>query len=158
MKGFKFVIPAVAAVALVTAGCEGRGNKETGGTLVGGALGGLLGSQFGSGKGQLVGVALGALAGAWLGSEAGKSLDNADRAAMHRTSQSALETAKVGSTSNWSNPDSGNSGTITPTKTYQAPSGEYCREYQQTVTVGGKTEQAYGTACRQPDGSWKIVK
>jgi surface antigen len=36
-------------------------------------------------------------------------------------------------------------------------SGKYCREFQQTVTIGGKTEQAYGTACRQPDGSWQIV-
>jgi surface antigen len=25
------------------------------------------------------------------------------------------------------------------------------------VTVGGRAEQAYGTACRQPDGSWQIV-
>jgi len=25
------------------------------------------------------------------------------------------------------------------------------------VIVGGQEEQAYGTACRQPDGSWKIV-
>jgi surface antigen len=25
------------------------------------------------------------------------------------------------------------------------------------VTIVGKTERAYGTACRQPDGSWKIV-
>lgn len=132
--------------------------KQTGGTIVGGAGGGLLGSQFGSGTGKLVATALGAVAGAWLGNEVGKSLDNADRAAMRRTSQSSLETAKTGTTASWSNPDSGNSGTITPTKTYQASSGEYCREYQQTVTVGGKTEQAYGTACRQPDGSWKIVK
>jgi surface antigen len=35
--------------------------------------------------------------------------------------------------------------------------GAYCREYQTTVTVGGKSEQAYGTSCRQPDGSWQIV-
>jgi surface antigen len=46
---------------------------------------------------------------------------------------------------------------VTPTRTYQQSSGEYCREYQQTVTVGGKTQEAYGTACRQPDGTWKIV-
>ena len=32
-----------------------------------------------------------------------------------------------------------------------------CREFQQTITVGGRTETAYGTACRQPDGDWKIV-
>ncbi len=33
----------------------------------------------------------------------------------------------------------------------------YCREYQRTVNVGGRTQQSYGTACRQPDGAWKIV-
>ena len=36
--------------------------------------------------------------------------------------------------------------------------GRYCREFQQTVTIGGRTAEAYGTACRQPDGSWKIVR
>ena len=35
--------------------------------------------------------------------------------------------------------------------------GEQCREFQQTITIGGKTEKAYGTACRQPDGTWKEV-
>ena len=35
--------------------------------------------------------------------------------------------------------------------------GTYCREYQQTVTIDGKQERSYGTACRQPDGTWKIV-
>jgi hypothetical protein len=33
--------------------------------------------------------------------------------------------------------------------------GQQCREYQRTVTIDGKTETAYGTACRQPDGTWK---
>lgn len=29
------------------------------------------------------------------------------------------------------------------------------REYTTTVRVGGKNVEAYGTACLQPDGSWK---
>jgi hypothetical protein len=29
------------------------------------------------------------------------------------------------------------------------------REYQTTVIVGGKEVEAYGTACLQPDGSWR---
>ena len=101
-------------------------------------------------------AALGVLAGAWIGKEVGSSLDNADKAAMRQSSQYALEATKAGHTSNWSNPDSGNSGTVTPTKTYQTAQGGYCREYQQTITVGGKTQEAYGTACRQPDGTWKV--
>lgn len=35
--------------------------------------------------------------------------------------------------------------------------GEPCREYQTTVTIDGKTETAYGRACRQADGTWKRV-
>ena len=68
-----------------------------------------------------------------------------------------MEKNKSGTESTWRNPDSGNEGTVTPTKTYKSESGQYCREYQQTITVGGKTEQGYGRACRQPDGSWRIV-
>ena len=67
--------------------------------------------------------------------------------------------APIGETIAWNNPDSGNSGTFTPTRDgTNTATGEYCREYQTTVTVGGKTESAYGTACRQPDGSWRINK
>jgi hypothetical protein len=40
---------------------------------------------------------------------------------------------------------------------YQAPNGQYCREYQGTVTVNGRSEQSYGTACLMPDGTWRVV-
>ena len=35
--------------------------------------------------------------------------------------------------------------------------GGPCREFQESVIIDGKTQRAYGTACRQPDGTWKIV-
>lgn len=38
--------------------------------------------------------------------------------------------------------------------------GGYClqqREYQSRVTVGGRSVDAYGTACLQPDGSWRYA-
>ncbi len=37
------------------------------------------------------------------------------------------------------------------------PNGVYCREYTQQVMIGGVRRSSYGTACQQPDGSWKIV-
>ena len=150
---------ALAAVVVVafTACAQNAGNKEIGGTLLGAAAGGLLGAQFGKGKGQLAAVAAGALLGAWAGNEIGKSLDRADRLAMQSSTQNALETGRSSQPVSWRNPDSGNYGTVTPQRAYQTSQGQYCREYQQTVTVGGRTEQAYGTACRQPDGSWKVV-
>jgi surface antigen len=33
-----------------------------------------------------------------------------------------------------------------------------CREYTGTVTIAGKPQQAFGTACRQPDGTWRITE
>ena len=35
--------------------------------------------------------------------------------------------------------------------------GDYCREYTRTVYIGGRIQEAYGTACLQPDGSWMVV-
>ncbi|QCN97814.1 hypothetical protein D3093_21880 (plasmid) [Azospirillum argentinense] len=46
----------------------------------------------------------------------------------------------------------------TPTgPAYTARNGQLCREYQTTVMVGGLAQPGYGTACRQPDGSWRVV-
>ena len=40
-----------------------------------------------------------------------------------------------------------------------ASAGEtYCREYQTQVTIAGQPQNAYGTACRKPDGSWQIQR
>lgn len=151
----------VLAGALLLSACQNNGqgpdmNKQNIGTVLGGIGGAVLGAQFGKGTGQLVGVAAGALAGAYLGNQIGSSLDKADKAAMENASNQAT-TAPIGQPISWRNPDSGNSGTVTPTREGTAKDGSYCREFQQSVTVGGKSEQAYGTACRQPDGSWKVV-
>ena len=148
----------VIAASLSLAACaNGPGPKQAGGTLLGAALGGLAGSQIGGGKGQLAAVGAGVLLGGLLGNEAGRSLDRADQLYAERTAQKALETAPSGTTSNWANPDSGHAGSVTPSSAYRTADGRVCREYQTTVTIGGRTEQAYGTACRAADGSWKIV-
>lgn len=148
---------AAALCLLALAGCTDAGPKQTGGTLVGAGVGGLVGSQFGRGSGQAATTGLGVLIGGLLGSEVGKSLDRADQVAMAQATQRSLEGTPTGQVSNWNNPDTGHSGTVEPTRTFQTSQGTYCREFQQTVTVGGQTQSAYGTACRQPDGSWKIV-
>lgn len=150
------VFPLLAAFAL--AGCATMGPKEQAGTVVGGVGGALVGSQFGGGTGRLVGVAVGTLAGALIGGEIGRALDANDRRMMQESAQYALENNRTDEPREWRNPDSGHYGSITPKQTYQTAEGRYCREYQQTVIIGGREEQAYGRACRQPDGSWKIVQ
>jgi hypothetical protein len=41
---------------------------------------------------------------------------------------------------------------------YRSASGQYCREYQSTVRVGGQWRQSYGTACLGEDGDWRVVQ
>lgn len=151
------------AVALVLSACvtngQGTGNKTMVGTVVGGGLGGLLGSQVGKGKGNIAAIIIGTMLGGAAGNQAGQSLDRADQLAAQQNANYSLNKVPSGNTTGWQSPDPQRrtSGTFTPTKTYQESSGRYCREYQQTITINGKTEQGYGTACRQPDGSWQIV-
>jgi surface antigen len=140
-------------------GIGGSGiNKSMIGGLAGAVGGAAVGSNIGKGRGNIAAIAIGTLLGAGLGSEVGASLDRADMAYYNRTSQQALETAQPGQALPWQNPQTGNSGTITPSNYYQANNGAYCREYNQTINVGGQMSNGYGRACRQPDGTWQIVQ
>jgi surface antigen len=161
-------IAVIATTAMLSACAQpgGQGITQGGGGLnkqdigvLGGAIGGgVIGSTMGGGAGKTAATIGGALLGGLLGSEIGKSLDNADRAAMSQTSQRALETAQPGEALPWKNSQTGNYGTVTPSNYYQNSEGQYCREYTQKIIVGGRTEEGQGTACRQPDGSWRIVQ
>jgi len=147
------------SLSLGLAGCEQTGQmgtKETIGTLGGAVLGGLAGSQIGGGTGQLWATGAGALLGAFIGNEIGSSLDKADRAYASEAMNKAYS-APIGQPIAWNNPDSGRSGTVTPVRDGRSASGEYCREYQTTVNIDGRKPNAYGTACRKPDGSWQVV-
>lgn len=139
-------------ILLGVSGCAttGQGQSQTAGTMIGGVLGGVLGSQVGKGKGRTAAIIIGTLVGASIGGAVGQSMDDVDRMKTARS----LESVRTGVPTTWSNPDSGNEYTVTPTRTYEEESGP-CREYTLDAKIGGSKEQVYGTACRQPDGSWK---
>jgi surface antigen len=125
--------------------------------LGGAALGGWAGSTIGKGDTRLAATAAGALLGALVGSEIGRTMDDVDKMKAERAYTQATE-APIGEEIAWSNPDSGNRGAVAPSREGTSTSGKYCREFRQTVTIGGRTEQAYGVACQQPDGSWEVVQ
>jgi surface antigen len=140
------------ASALALSGCANyQGPQEQTGMVIGGILGGVLGNQVGGGSGRTAAIIAGTLAGAAIGGSIGQSMDANDR--MH-TAQT-LETVRTGVPSRWHNPDTGNSYTVVPTRTYDESNGAPCREYTIDAVIGGRKEKVYGTACRQPDGSWK---
>ena len=130
----------------------GRCDRELIGRVLGGAAGAAVGSQIGDGDGRLVAIIGGAAIGVLVGGSVGRSMDRADYACVDH----ALEYAPSGQPVAWQNPD-GENYQVTPQRTYQTSAGGYCREYTATATVGGRSQQTYGTACRQPDGSWRLV-
>ena len=133
--------------------CESPPTRQDTGMVIGGVIGGILGAHIGKGHGRTTAIIIGTLIGAKIGGEVGRSMDDTDRMKTARS----LETVRTGVPSSWRNPDSGNVYTVTPTKTYSTASGP-CREYTIDAKIGGKAEKVYGTACRQPDGSWQVRK
>jgi surface antigen len=135
-------------------GCAEAPRKETTGALTGAVVGTILGQQVGEGSGKSAATVAGAILGAMVGASIGRSLDAQDE----MRARQALEYNQTGQPASWVNPDSGAQVTVVPTRTYQSDYGQYCREYTTDVVISGKRETAYGTACRQPDGTWKVVQ
>ncbi|MGB5473249.1 MAG: hypothetical protein WBQ78_07215 [Gammaproteobacteria bacterium] len=73
----------------------------------------------------------------------------------YEAAQISATTAPLGEPIIWEN--GGASGAVIATREGTTPSGRYCREFQQNVAIGGRREEAYGTACRNPDGSWEVI-
>jgi len=131
----------------------GRCYREKLGAVLGGMIGGAAGSQIGKGNERTVATVAGAVIGILVGQSIGRSMDRVDQNCTGQTLEYAPDHARV----SWSDPESGNRYAVTPLRTYPASGNRYCREYQTDAIIGGRRQQVYGTACRQPDGSWKMM-
>lgn len=158
MKRFVILTSALFLLSNCSTNEAGKVNKSTIGAIGGGVAGALIGSTIGKGYGKGAAIIAGTVLGSLAGSALGKSLDERDLELQKSTQYNALEYNKAGDTSSWQNPDSKASGYVTPTKTFINREGQNCREYTQTIKIGSKTEEGFGTACRRSDGSWEIVK
>jgi len=138
------------ALAVALGGCATR---EEAGAITGAAVGATLGAAAAGKHDQGFAIILGAMAGAAIGSTIGRYMDEQDRM---RTSL-ALEKNRTNQSSTWVNPDTGNRYRVTPTRTFETHEGP-CREFTVDAVIGNRRQEVYGTACRQPDGSWKVVK
>jgi surface antigen len=105
------------------------------------------------------GVAAGFLAGQALERSDARALTAAalsDLAETQRAALSAaLEGAPNGQTHTWRVADGSAGGSITPTVTYVAEDGAFCREVETTADILGRTHDAVGIACRE-DGRWRV--
>ena len=129
--------------------------KEQGGTVLGALGGAAAGAALGDGNWWAIGA--GALVGGVVGNRVGNYLDERDQQQAYSTANYALDNNQDGQTATWSNPQNQTGGYTTPTDTYQTASGATCRTYQTGVQANGQSQSGTGTACRQPDGTWKLM-
>jgi surface antigen len=133
------------------------------GTIIGGVLGGVIGNQFGKGSGKTAATVGGVILGGIAGNQIAKDACNDDRQDAYYyndTYADALSNGDDGREYEWRNPHTRNYGYVTPGDYYEDGYDGYdgpCREFSQRVYIDGRPETAYGVACRQPDGSWRIV-
>lgn len=101
---------------------------------------------------------VGSVAGASFGAGVDDSLDLDDRRYMQRTVQNTLEFNRTWEASSWRNPETGAEGTVTPTRTYESAAAKWCREFEAMVSDDDGQELASGHACRERDGTWRIIE
>lgn len=153
MSMFRNLAVVMTALALAACAEEHRGGQT--GTLMG--AGSHAAPQAGGGTASAPAIVGGTLAGTWIGHNSGKLLDNKDHDLMEQSTQHSLSALPAGRKSFWRNPANGHSGSVTPQIVTMGRDGEKCREYQQTVSAGGKIETSYGKACLKTDGSWRVL-
>ena len=85
------------------------------------------------------------------------SLGSQDRTLINLTLQETLEKNQVGESANWANAPTKRRGSVTPLRTFKSKNGQDCRDYQQILSVEGRSYVTFDSACRQADGKWKSL-
>jgi len=159
------------SVALLAGTARAQDSTLTG-ALLGGAAGAGVGYAFGKGKGAAIGgvtgLALGALAGNAAQQRSQPKAVYAPPPAYYAPAPSGYYYAPP--------PPPQPAYAYYPAQPAYAPPPAYaapapapapanlgystanCREYSGTITIDGRQERSYGTACLQPDGTWRIVR
>ena len=81
-------------------------------------------------------------------------LDDTQQRALEDAQIKASE-APVGERVDWR--ERGAMGAAHTLREFKDAEGSYCREFEQTVTVDGRTERAQGNACQDGQGVWQVL-
>ncbi len=126
------------------------------GTIVGAMIGGLLGHATSGGRtgATVAGVVVGGAVGAALTS----NFNCEDRSYAYRTYYTGFNSGRANRSYGWRNPQDDHRGTLRVGRFYNDPDGFRCVTFSQTAYIGRRRQIADGNACRQPDGTWAVLK
>jgi surface antigen len=138
---------------LTLSACQTPTNQQMG-AATGSVVGAVVGNQFGTGSGRVAATVAGGLIGGFVGNAIGVSLDAQAQQRATLAQMQALENGRAGTPVGW---NAGNArGEVTPGPRYNVNANE-CRDYTHQIWIDGQPQTAHGTACRQPDGTWRAI-
>jgi surface antigen len=132
--------------------CRNSGTGAALGAAAGGTAGAIIGATTSHGPHQWAATAGGAILGLLLGGTAGHAVDTLDQSCAAQ----AVAYGPVGQPVGWASPTYGTQYQVTPVRQF-AVNGTTCRDYTANAAIDGRWQQVRGTACLQPDGSWRMV-
>jgi surface antigen len=127
---------------------SGRCNTDTVLAAIGAAAGGAIANRTASEENRAIATVIGAVVGGVVGNAIGEKIDKGDRAC---TGQS-LELARVGQRVRWTNPATGLTYTVRPTRDL----ADQCREFELTARGTGKSGPFKLRGCARPTGEWVL--
>jgi surface antigen len=131
---------------------EGNCKREQIGAVLGGFVGGAIGSQVGDGDSRPVAIAIGTIAGAFIGSRIGREMDQSDRGCLGHALELSGDKEKV----TWTGADGRTTYQLTPVRSFER-AGVSCREFDLAVASAERRETRRAKACPAGDGNWRIV-
>lgn len=139
------ILAAASMAALAGCGTTSQPTSRSGGGLLGLAGGGTPGGGTAASR-------ISAMNGGLVGGTIGAGLNAGEKRSALEAEYKALEYTASGQKVAWQGV-SGHSGEVVAAQPYRVGSQD-CRQYTQTVVIGGASTTARGTACRNSDGSW----
>ena len=129
-----------------------------------GGLAGASGGAYGAsrlsleGREKIAALVGGTVVGGLIGYGIGAQIDKVDIAYQNLAAQRALAGAP-GMRVAWSNPASGNAGSILATKQGVGRAGEECREVFIQTVGANRVDDRYEVLCRLPNGGgWRVIR
>lgn len=147
----RFSVVVAVAGALSVSACANSGIVT--GTVPGANTGRVIGSPVEAGAGE---PTIGPVEGGLMGAEVGRSLADADRPLALKAEYEALEYGQPGQTTDWRSRNGEVHGSVSVGGVAQVNRLD-CRQYVHNIWIGGRLRVVRGTACRRPDGVWRIV-
>jgi surface antigen len=154
MKSFVSILAILAILSL--GACTNmqvqEGKKGQVGGVGGAAAGAIIGQAIGHNtEATLIGAAIGGLLGYIVGNE----MDKYDLRELNHV----YERGASNRPSSWVNPDTGNQYTVVPQPAYTDPNTRrVCRKAEIDAVIDGKMQKTYATACRDAYGHWQLQK